>query len=228
MAVSNTPFSRVSLFLAFAGWVLMLAGTAHVYHTFLSPDLGIDQVLFPYGMLSNPSLTETKTTRIRTRGQNHTTDTTTSTELNDSELRSLNLMNGWWGGSAWYINDADNLVEGYMWWIVAFQLFGIIYSVASERKLAPLCMHVVLTASTFIYTRTVLSGYIFCLMRTVENKHRPKFNNRAYNDVTEAVKTGLAIVFAGCIIVDVANVMIVHARAGEAEISLIADGRGPA
>jgi hypothetical protein len=214
---SKKTFPLVSAAVAFAGWVLMLAGTAYVYHTVMSSELEIDQVLNP-GILHNPTFTPT----TNRRGYGNYRYTTTTSELDESESRGLMLMS-----YAWYYNDTDILVEGYMWWVVAFQLFGIIYSVATDRKLAALSMHVVLTASTFMYTRTVLSGYLFCLVQTVR-EHRSNFKKDGYSETFDDVKAGLAVLFAGCIIVDVANVMIVHALAHVVETSLTANQHGPA
>ena len=188
VALSDTFFPRFSLFLACLGWVLMLAGTAHVYHTFLSSELeGIKNALFPYEMLSNPSLVRTRTELTRSVGQNQTTYITTTTELDDSERSAVCLISYAWS----FINEADILVEGYMWWMLAFQLFGIINADLSDRKLAPLCMHVVLTACTFMYTRSVLSGYTYCLQRAIKNEHHPQRVNSTdkapYEDVADAV-----------------------------------------
>ena len=208
---TTTALSRASALVAFAGWVLMLAGTAYVYSTFMSSQLNISQALNP-SVLYNPSFTPHKN-RYGYGSYHHTT---TTSELDDSDARGLSVLS-----YAWYFNDTDVLVEGYMWWIVAFQLFGVIYSVATNRKLAALSMHVVLTASTFIYTRTVLSGYIFCLLRTL-GEHRSGFHGNTFTDTVDKVKAGLAVLFAGCVIVDVGNVMTVHALAYEVEASLMA------
>lgn len=187
----------------------MLASTAYVYNTIMSSKLNISQVL-NQNVLYNPKYTPTTNRRYGYyRGS-----TTTTSELDDYDAHGLTLMR-----YAWYYNDTDVLVEGYMWWLVAFQLFGVIYSVAARRKLAAFGMHVVLTACTFTYTRTVLSGYLFCLLETV-GEHRKKFKSNVYSDTFDQVKTGLAVLLAGCIIVGVGNVLIVHSLAFEVETSL--------
>ena len=209
MASSKT-FPLNSAVLATVGWVLLLAGTAKVYSTVVSSKLKIDQVLNP-SILLDPDLLEITTNTHGTGQYQYTTS-----ELDSSQASGVMLMS-----YAWYYNDTDVLVEGYMWWIVAFQLFGIIYSVATTRKLAALCMHVVLTSSTFIYTRTVFSGYLFCLQQTLRKNFLSKhFKSSPVTDVFDGVQVGLAVAFAGCIIVDLANVMIVHALAYEVEMTI--------
>ena len=197
--------SKTTTAAAFAavGWVFLLGGTAQVYATIISSKLNIGEAL-NLSNLVNPKIIK----QTVGSGQYQTT----VSEFDPSQAKGFQATS-----FAWVYNDTDVLVEGYAWWIVAFQLFGTIYAVLSPRKLAALCMHVVLTGSTFIYTRTVLSGYLFCLQTTLSERFTKPAGwlKSPILDAFDGVKTGLAAAFAGCIVVDVANVMIIHALADE-------------
>lgn len=195
---------RAGLTLAFLGWFMMMVGTAHVYYTCATS--GLKQALSTGTILEHAS--DEPHRRVR------------NTPMAAARM-AFDI--------AWKSNDVDYLVEGYMWWVVIFQLLGIIYAAMMPHKLATLGMHVVLTATTFIFTRAAFSGLLWTTMMTASLKPTGTGNaymdyyyyrgDRTYYEEFNSARMGLGAVFGGCIIVDLANVVILHTLANKVEAS---------
>jgi hypothetical protein len=183
---------------AFVGLVLLIAGQAVVYDAVMSSNFA--GALNPTKRLLDPKWMSTTHQRGGYYGSYRYTST--SSDLVDQGAYS--------GISyAYFYNNVDDLVIGFGWWIVAFQLFGIVFA-SAQQTLASLSMLTVLTATTFNFTRDVLSGYFFVKMLTVDES-RAGFTPTTMSKTLDKAGAGLGVCFAGCLIVDVANVAIINA-----------------
>jgi hypothetical protein len=109
----------------------------------------------------------------------------------------------------------------YGWWIVAFQLFGLLYAAyatlaAPAKRLGALGLLTVLTTSTFLFTADVLNAPAGVYAWSHNASGTPA---SVIGTKTTLLKNGIMVLFCGLIICDIANIAMVLTVAEEDSVA---------
>jgi len=114
------------------------------------------------------------------------------------------------GTTAVYGSAFTGKSYSYGWWIVAFQLFGLLYAAyvaaaAPAKKLGAVGLMTVLTTSTFLFTADVAGAPLGAYALSHNKSGTPASVTGTKGGL---IKNGVFVMFAGLVIVDIANAVL--------------------